>query len=40
MDNTRSLDERLFVLMMLGDDRMVEATYLEGRRAHVRRPEA
>jgi guanine deaminase len=30
------LRERLFVLMMLGDDRAVEATYVLGRRAHAR----
>lgn len=32
----RDLAERLFVLMMLADDRAVAATYLLGRRAHTR----
>jgi guanine deaminase len=32
----RDLAERLFVLMMLADDRAVAATYVLGRRAHTR----
>ena len=31
-----NLEERLFALMMLGDDRMVAATYILGEQAHVR----
>jgi guanine deaminase len=31
-----SLHDRLFALQVLGDDRAVAATYLRGRRAHVR----
>lgn len=34
--HARDLAERLFVLMMLADDRAVAATYLLGERAHVR----
>jgi guanine deaminase len=33
---TRDLAERLFVLMMLADDRAVAATYVLGRRVHAR----
>lgn len=33
---TESLEELLFVLAMLGDDRIVEATYAAGRRVHLR----
>ncbi|MCA9708030.1 MAG: guanine deaminase [Myxococcales bacterium] len=33
-----SLDERLFALMMLGDDRAVEATYVQGQRWSPRLP--
>jgi guanine deaminase len=36
MKNTSSLAERLFVLMMLGDDRSVLATHIMGERAHAR----
>lgn len=36
MENTRDLAERLFVLMMLGDDRAVAATHVMGRRAYGR----
>lgn len=36
MQHTRSLVERLSVLMSLGDDRAVAATYLLGRPAHSR----
>lgn len=33
---TRDLHERLFVLMMLADDRAIAATYVLGKRAHTR----
>jgi guanine deaminase len=36
MQHAASLDERLFALLMLGDDRCVEATYLMGQPRHVR----
>jgi len=36
MAATRSLDERLFALMMLGDDRCVQATHVMGRRLYTR----
>ena len=36
MQHVRDLEERLFVLMTLGDDRVIEATYLAGERAHAR----
>ncbi|MDT2020848.1 guanine deaminase [Methylocella sp. CPCC 101449] len=32
----RSLDERLFILMTLGDDRAIKATYVAGRKVHTR----
>jgi guanine deaminase len=32
----RDIDEVLFALIMLGDDRCIEATYLRGERAHQR----
>jgi guanine deaminase len=32
----RTLEERLFALMMLGDDRAVTATYVMGRETHRR----
>src|SRR5205085_4745829 len=32
----RSVEETLFALMMLGDDRAVRATYVAGKCAHVR----
>jgi guanine deaminase len=35
-ERARNLEERLFVLMMLGDDRVISATYVLGRRVHVR----
>lgn len=38
MDAASTLAERLFALMMLGDDRAVEATYLRGRLRHRRAP--
>ena len=31
MDNATSLDDRLFALMMQGDDRNVQATYVMGK---------
>lgn len=34
----RSLEETLFVLMSLGDDRSVRATYVAGALAHAREP--
>jgi len=34
---SRSLEETLFVLMTLGDDRAVRATYVCGWLAHMRR---
>ncbi|WCT73719.1 guanine deaminase [Sphingomonas naphthae] len=33
---TTNLHDRLFALMMLGDDRAVHSTYLRGRPAHIR----
>ena len=36
MKNTSNLAERLFVLMMLGDDRSVLETHIMGERAHTR----
>lgn len=36
---SKSLEERLFALMMLGDDRAVEAVYLAGRCLHRRQDE-
>ncbi|HEY2969440.1 MAG TPA: amidohydrolase family protein [Casimicrobiaceae bacterium] len=38
MANTADLVERLFVLMMLGDDRAVFATYIMGRRESATSP--
>lgn len=36
MSRTRTLEEKLFVLMTLGDDRSVEATYSMGRSVYAR----
>jgi guanine deaminase len=36
MRHATSLAERLFVLLVLGDDRAIAATYLMGARRHVR----
>ena len=36
MSNTNNLEEKLFVLMMLGDDRAVSATYILGEVAYCR----
>jgi guanine deaminase len=36
VDRATTLDERLFALMILGDDRAVHATHILGTRAHVR----
>jgi guanine deaminase len=36
MERAEGLVEQLFVLMMLGDDRAVEATYVAGKRSHIR----
>jgi guanine deaminase len=36
MDNASTLEERLFALMMLGDDRCVQATHVMGRRQYSR----
>jgi len=36
MERARGLIEELFVLMMLGDDRAIAATYVGGERCHVR----
>ncbi len=36
LDNATTLDERLFALMMLGDDRCVQATHVMGRRLYSR----
>ncbi len=36
LGETRELAEKLFVLMMLGDDRSISATYVGGRAAHFR----
>lgn len=38
MQQAQSLEERLFVLMMLGDDRAVQETYVLGACAHRRDP--
>jgi guanine deaminase len=36
MQNARSLEDRLFALMMLGDDRCIQATHVMGRRQYLR----
>ena len=36
METVRTLDEELVVLMTLGDDRAVSATYIKGVCAHRR----
>ncbi len=36
MDNASTLEERLFALMMLGDDRCIQATHIMGRRQYSR----
>ena len=36
-DTSTTLQERLFTLMTLGDDRMVKATYIAGVKLHERR---
>jgi guanine deaminase len=36
MAHTQGLADRLFLLMTLGDDRAVAATYVAGRRVHER----
>jgi guanine deaminase len=38
-DLSESLEDTLFALMMLGDDRAVAATYVAGRCVHRRPPE-
>jgi guanine deaminase len=38
ISRSRSLEETLFVLMTLGDDRAVRATYVAGTLAHAREP--
>ncbi len=39
MQNADSLDDRLFALMMLGDDRCVQATHVMGQRQYQRSPQ-
>ena len=34
--NPKTLEERLFALMMLGDDRSIQATHLMGKRQYSR----
>jgi guanine deaminase len=36
MQTSTSIEEQLFVLMMLGDDRAIYASYIMGERAHLR----
>ena len=36
MDNASTLEERLFALMMLGDDRCIQATHIMGQRQYSR----
>ena len=36
MVRAESLEERLFALMMLGDDRCVQATHVMGKRQYLR----
>jgi guanine deaminase len=36
-DISSSLEDRLFVLALLGDDRAVRATYVAGKRVHLRK---
>ena len=36
MENATTLEERLFALMMLGDDRCIQATHVMGRRQYSR----
>ena len=38
MDQARDFAEQLFVQMVLGDDRAVQATYVGGRLAYERPP--
>ena len=35
-ERCESLEEQLFMLMTLGDDRAVQATYVAGERVHLR----
>jgi guanine deaminase len=35
-ERAESIEDQLFALMMLGDDRAVAATYLAGKLAHAR----
>lgn len=39
MDHATTLEEKLFAMMMLGDDRSIAATYVMGECAHRRSPE-
>ena len=39
MNHARDFAEQLFIQMILGDDRAVQATYVAGRLAHVRKSE-
>ena len=36
MENAKTLEDRLFALMMLGDDRCIQATHIMGRRRYSR----
>jgi guanine deaminase len=39
METAHTLEERLFALMMLGDDRSIQATHLMGKRQYSRSPQ-
>ena len=36
MQSAQSLEDRLFALMMLGDDRCIQATHVMGKRQYLR----
>jgi guanine deaminase len=38
MQNSESLEDKLFALMMLGDDRCIQATHVMGKRQYLRTP--
>ncbi|HUV22722.1 MAG TPA: guanine deaminase [Gammaproteobacteria bacterium] len=38
MQNSESLEDKLFALMMLGDDRCIQATHVMGKRQYLRAP--
>jgi guanine deaminase len=38
MQHSESIEDRLFALMMLGDDRCIQATHVMGKRQYLRAP--